>query len=80
MSEADHRDLRQPNDEIPFVAVDADETPPWGDDLTCPRCGAQDLPLKEGVTIDKTKRDVPEIVLRYITHCGEAWLRGPIGR
>ena len=70
----------QLNDEIPFVAVGADDTPPWGDDRTCPRCGAQDLPLQHGVTIDKTHPDTPDIVLRYIAHCGGVWLRGPIER
>lgn len=69
-------------DDVPFVAVGADEydDPPWGGDRSCPLCGEKDLPLQRSTTTDKTDPDAPDIVLQYISHCGQSWLRGPILR
>ena len=53
---------------IPFVAIGRGESPPWGDDRSCPTCGEPDLPLHGS--------DPPG--LHYITHCDGTWLRGPI--
>lgn len=46
---------------------------PWGDDRTCPRCGATDLPLQR-----TTPTKVTGMTFHYIAHCGGAWMRGPI--
>jgi len=64
--------------EIPFVAFADGEDPPWGNDRTCPACGQTDLPLKASVTVSSTGPG-PSPTLHYITHCGQSWLRGPIG-
>lgn len=55
----------------PFVAIGYDEDPPWGDDRTCPKCGEPDLPLEHSDLASG-------IVLHFISHCEETWLRGPI--
>ena len=58
------------NAELPFVAIGKGESAPWEDlPLTCPACG--DL-------CQLQYTDPGPLVLGYIQHCGEVWLRGPI--
>jgi hypothetical protein len=56
-----------------YVAIGNGEIPPWGDDRSCPTCGEPDLPLK-------ATSESNSVVLRYISHCGGTWMRGPISR
>ena len=62
---------------VPFVAIGAGEEAPWaGLDLNCPTCGTGPLELQEG---DPVFKDTPHsLVLRYISHCGQTWMRGSV--
>ena len=57
------------SDDAPMVTIGRGEPSPWEDlDLTCPTCGEGPLPL----------RTSESGVVRFIRHCGRAWVRGPI--
>lgn len=57
---------------VPFVAIGAGGRAPWADEpLNCPTCGTGPLPLK-------ASEGTSPIVLRYITHCGQSWMRGEV--
>lgn len=86
MSDDDLKKLRQlviaeqelradPLEGVPFVAIGAGERAPWADDpLTCPKCGEGPLPLQDSIS----SNPMSPVVLRFITHCGQSWLRGDV--